>query len=220
MKHYLVPATPAGPTEIKEKGSRFISYLIPVDSPENAEEALKGLRKEHYNSTHVCFAWRLGNGEEKAFRYSDDGEPNGTAGVPIYNVVKGSGIFNILIASVRYYGGTKLGTGGLIRAYSASAKAVLDIVKTSKIIPKQRCIVKTPFKQISIVTHIIEKTEESEIIRRDYEADGVALFVDIPVENVEKFKQNIVEATASQTTIEEVSLSERGGQGAHSQIRE
>ncbi|MCK5808955.1 YigZ family protein [bacterium] len=202
MKRYTVPAAPAGPIEIKEKGSRFISYLTPVSSSEDAEEALKKLRKEHYNSTHVCFAWRLGNGDETAFRYSDDGEPNGTAGLPIYNTVKGSELFNILVASVRYYGGTKLGTGGLLRAYSASAKGVVEVVNRKIVIPKQLCTLTVPFKQISIVTHTIEQTEEGDIVSRNYKVDGVVLGVNIPVESVNDFREKIVEATASQTTVE------------------
>ena len=202
MKSYSVPAEVTQPVEIKEKGSRFISSLFPIKSADDASEILHTLRKKHYNATHVCFAWRIGDGEEKASRYSDGGEPNGTAGTPLYNAIKGLELFNILIVSVRYYGGTKLGTGGLIRAYSASAKAAIEVVKIAHIIPKKRCILTTPFKQVSIVTHLIEQTPESEITTRDYHAEGVIISVNIPVEIINDFMKRVVDATASQTKVE------------------
>lgn len=202
MKSYSVPAEITQPIEIKEKGSRFISAIFPIQSADEANEILQTLRRKHYNATHVCFAWRLGDGEEKASRHSDDGEPNGTAGAPLYNTIKGIELFNILIVSVRYYGGTKLGTGGLIRAYSASAKASLEMVEIEHIILKKRCTLTTPFKQISIVTHIIEQTSESDITAKNYHAEGVILSVDVPVEIIDDFMKKVVNATASQTTVE------------------
>ena len=111
--------------EIKIKGSRFIGEVVPASSIEDAEAALGQIRKREYNATHHCWAYRLGV-KGDLFRYSDDGEPSGTAGQPILRHIDGLGITNILVVVTRYYGGTKLGTGGLIRAYGEAARLVLE----------------------------------------------------------------------------------------------
>ncbi len=110
---FLTIRSISGPNEFKEKGSRFISYIYPVSEKERAEEILDESRKKYYDSTHVCFGYRIGAGEEKNLRYSDDGEPSGTAGLPILNELRSRELFNALIVVIRYYGGTKLGTGAL-----------------------------------------------------------------------------------------------------------
>jgi len=112
----------------KIKGSRFIGRVYPVSSKEDAENKLEDIRKEFYNVTHNCFAYRVGSstGDGSIFRFSDDGEPAGTAGKPILNSINSASLTNILVVVTRIYGGTKLGTGGLIRAYGQSAREVLD----------------------------------------------------------------------------------------------
>ncbi len=92
---------------------------------ETIKSILDGLWKEHHNATHVCYAWRLG-WDYSRYRANDDGEPSGTAGKPIYGQIQSADLTNILIAVVRYYGGTKLGTGGLIDAYKTAAKLCID----------------------------------------------------------------------------------------------
>ena len=111
--------------EIKVKGSRFIGETCIVASVEDALQRLETIRKREYNATHHCYAWLVGLGADQQFKYSDDGEPSGTAGKPIYDVVAGSGVVNLLCVVTRYFGGTKLGTGGLVRAYSEAARAVM-----------------------------------------------------------------------------------------------
>lgn len=113
---------------IEIKKSKFISYAFPVDNFSDVNDILQNLRKEHKEATHVCFAYVLSSPNlEKA---SDDGEPDGTAGKPILDVIKKNNLQDVLIAVVRYFGGIKLGAGGLVRAYSTSAG---DIVKLSRI---------------------------------------------------------------------------------------
>ena len=104
--------------KIKIKGSQFIGYAIKVISVQNAEEELSSIKKEHFDATHHCYAFKLNTGEEK---YSDDGEPNGTAGVRILNAINHYNLTNIIIIVVRYFGGTKLGIGPLGKAYGDSA---------------------------------------------------------------------------------------------------
>lgn len=109
----------------KEKGSKFLAFAIPVNSIESAKEHIQELRDLHPKAVHVCFAWRIGV-DRFEDRYSDDGEPNNSAGKPIFGQILAAEITNILIAVVRYYGGTKLGVGGLVTAYKTAAKEAVD----------------------------------------------------------------------------------------------
>jgi len=109
----------------KEKGSRFISYAYPVLDEEDVKKKLADLWLLHPDATHICYAYRLGlEGED--YRANDDGEPSGSAGLPIYNQILSKNITFVLVASVRYYGGTKLGVPGLVRAYKQSAQLALE----------------------------------------------------------------------------------------------
>lgn len=110
--------------EIIEKKSRFIGYAAPVETEEAAQAFLQEIRTRHRDATHNCYAYQVGEHNQYQ-RSSDDGEPSGTAGRPILEVIKGSGLSNVIVVVTRYFGGTLLGTGGLVRAYSATAAAAL-----------------------------------------------------------------------------------------------
>jgi len=114
--------------EMRVKGSRFIGYASSVDSPEEADEHLRVIRKKYHGATHHCFAYRIGTDGE-IFRRSDDGEPSGTAGKPILEALAGRNLTDALCIVTRYFGGVKLGTGGLARAYGACAAQTLDAAK-------------------------------------------------------------------------------------------
>lgn len=110
---------------VKEKGSKFIGFAFPVNNENELKNALEKIRSEHPKATHHCYAFRMGiNGEN--YRANDDGEPSGSAGLPIYNQLLANEITNVLVISVRYYGGTKLGVSGLVKAYKESAKITLE----------------------------------------------------------------------------------------------
>lgn len=113
----------------KEKGSKFLGFAFPCKAAENAKAIIDRLRKEHHGACHVCFAWRFGT-EKYADRYSDDGEPNNSAGKPIFGQILSAEITNVMVAVVRYYGGTNLGVGGLINAYKTAAK---DAILTANV---------------------------------------------------------------------------------------
>jgi uncharacterized YigZ family protein len=118
----------------KEKGSRFLAYAFPVGSELEVKEHLLELRKKYYDATHHCYAYVIGrNGEQS--RAQDDGEPSGTAGLPILNQIKSKALTNVLVVVVRYFGGTKLGASGLVSAYKTAAGMVLEACQT------QECIV-------------------------------------------------------------------------------
>ncbi len=110
---------------IKEKGSKFIGFAYPVNSESDVKDQLNQLKERHPKATHHCYAYRLGISGEN-YRANDDGEPSGSAGLPIYNQLLAHGITNILVIVVRYYGGTKLGVGGLVKTYKETAKMTLE----------------------------------------------------------------------------------------------
>ena len=109
----------------KEKGSKFIAFAVPCYNEKEAKEYLDSWRKEHYQSRHVCYAYRFGV-DQKVFRANDDGEPNNSAGMPIYGQIQSFEVTNVLVVVVRYFGGVKLGVGGLISAYKIAAQMALE----------------------------------------------------------------------------------------------
>ena len=192
------------PLEIKEKNSRFISQCFPVATKDEAEEIVKKLWKEHYDCTHICFAYLLGEGEIQTFRYSDDGEPSGTAGLPIYNEILRKELFNVLVTSVRYYGGIKLGTGGLTRTYGASARAALDTAQVETVIIKKELIVDIPFDFTGIAMSYTGRFDGLEIKSTTYTETGSSVKVRIPIASVEKFIAEMVEKTGGKIKPETV----------------
>jgi uncharacterized YigZ family protein len=109
----------------KEKGSKFLSFAYPVSQEESIKEVLDSLQKRYHDARHYCYAWSL-KPEKVHYRMNDDGEPSGTAGKPIYGQIVSRDLTNLLVVVVRYFGGTKLGVGGLIRAYRSAASDALD----------------------------------------------------------------------------------------------
>jgi uncharacterized YigZ family protein len=117
---YLTIASPSEGS-YKEKGSRFLAFAYPVSSETEIREKLESLKAQYFDARHHCYAWMLGP-EKKHFRANDDGEPNHSAGDPILGQLRAMKLTNVLIVVVRYFGGTKLGVGGLISAYRSAAK--------------------------------------------------------------------------------------------------
>jgi uncharacterized YigZ family protein len=125
IHEYKTIEKPVENTLLKEKGSKFIGFAFPVNNETGLKNALEKVRAEHPKATHHCYAFRMGlHGEN--YRANDDGEPSGSAGLPIYNQLLANDITNVLVISVRYYGGTKLGVSGLVKAYKESAKITLE----------------------------------------------------------------------------------------------
>lgn len=109
----------------KEKNSKFLGYAYPLETEEEVKPILAALRKQHPNAVHFCYAYQLG-AEQIAYRANDDGEPSGSAGIPIYGQIQSFGLTNVLVVIVRYFGGVKLGVGGLISAYKTAAQLCLE----------------------------------------------------------------------------------------------
>jgi uncharacterized YigZ family protein len=150
--------------EIKEKGSLFKGFVYPVLSENGVQVILNDLKKNYHDATHYCFAYRL---KDENFRYSDDGEPSGTAGRRILNAIDHFFLVDTLCVVIRWYGGTKLGTGPLGKAYYASAEAAL---KSADIITKEPfayCLIKAPYEYTRQLYHIFDKYQVR-IDKKDY----------------------------------------------------
>jgi len=122
---YKTISGPSEETLYKEKGSKFFGYAFAVTSEEEVKSHLETLRKRHQGAVHFCYAFQIGT-ESKYYRANDDGEPSNSAGMPIYGQIQSFGLTNVLIVSVRFFGGVKLGVGGLISAYRTSAQMAIE----------------------------------------------------------------------------------------------
>ena len=153
----------------KDKGSKFYGYAFPVTNEEEIKEKIELLKKQHYNARHWCYAWQLGKNYDH-YRANDDGEPSNSAGMPIYGQLQSFNVTNILVVVVRYFGGTKLGVGGLIKAYKNGAKLALE---NSIIIHKtidEVFLIKFEYPEMNTIMRII-KDENISIINQKMELD-------------------------------------------------
>ncbi|MCD9854930.1 YigZ family protein [Epilithonimonas sp. JDS] len=158
---------------MKEKGSKFIGFAYPVNSESEVKSRLHHLQNFHPKATHHCYAYRLGIIGEN-YRANDDGEPSGSAGLPIYNQLLAHQITNVLVVVIRYYGGTKLGVGGLVKAYKESAKFTLE---EAKIITKElesKIELKFKFSQQNIIFTLLNKYDAKII---SFEAEDICTIV-------------------------------------------
>jgi uncharacterized YigZ family protein len=153
----------------KEKNSKFFGYCFPIRSEEQVKEILEKIKKEHYSARHWCYAFQIGT-EQIHYRANDDGEPSGSAGLPIYGQIQSFELTNILVIVVRYFGGVKLGIGGLVTAYKETAKMALEncdiIEKTIDI----RYKIKFDYKHMNRVMRII-KEKNINIVGQKLELD-------------------------------------------------
>ncbi len=183
----------------KVKGSRFIASLAPVASAEGAMAFVEARREEFRDATHNCFAWRLGLGRD-AMRYGDDGEPSGTAGRPILQEIDGRRLTDVVVVVTRYFGGTKLGTGGLIRAYGGAAAAALELADVV-----ERPVVETlrlafSYDASGAVQGVLSAFG-LEPLDSDYGAE-VRMEIAVPVEDVDRLKTALSDATRGRIGID------------------
>lgn len=196
-----------GEGEIIEKKSRFIATVIPIHSEQEAQEELSRLRKKYWDATHNCFAYVIGEKQEKQ-RCSDDGEPSGTAGRPMLDVLLGEGIHNILVVVTRYFGGTLLGTGGLVRAYQKAVQEGLSISQVVEKCPGKQYQIETDYSGIGKLQYIIGQMGLHEM-ETEY-TDNVTVFVMVPLEQCGAFEKKVTEATAGQAGITILSETQYG----------
>ena len=188
-----------GESEIVEKKSRFIATVRPVESEEEALKFLEEMKKKYWDARHNCFVYSIGMNREFT-RCSDDGEPSGTAGRPMLDVILGEDIYNVAVVVTRYFGGVLLGTGGLVRAYS---KAVQEGLAASRVILKKQGIsmkITTDYTGIGKIQYIAGE-RNLPILDSEY-TDKVMLKLLVPVQEVESVQKAITEGTNGRAGIE------------------
>ena len=158
----------------KEKGSKFIGYAFPVFSEEDVKERLEEVRKKEYAARHHCYAYTL-HPDKSAWRANDDGEPANTAGKPILAQIQSKDLTNILIVVVRYFGGVKLGVGGLITAYRAAAADALENISIEKRFVKEIYEVAFQYPQMNEVMRLV-KDKSLEVVNQDFQIDCKLIF--------------------------------------------
>ncbi len=163
--YYTIKAPSKG--LFKDRGSKFIALAFPVQSEDEAMERLKEVKKEYYDARHHCYAYRI-NPENEIYKSSDDGEPSGTAGKPILNQLLSKELFNIIVIVVRYFGGTKLGTSGLINAYKTAARESLSDADVTKVLITRTITLEYEYPLMNTVMRII-KDENLTVAEQKFE---------------------------------------------------
>ena len=160
-----------GHAEIKREGSRFLGRAHPVDSEEDAELIVSDYRDRHYDARHVCYGLRVELGAQRIDRSNDDGEPARTGGFPIWQLLSGEELENSLIVVIRYFGGTKLGMGGLKRAYRDAAREALDDAGVRTIHPEIHLRITLPYSYFDQLQYLVDELEAARIVDRQFAAD-------------------------------------------------
>ncbi|MBE5791686.1 MAG: YigZ family protein [Clostridiales bacterium] len=172
--------------------SRFIGYGCPVETEEEALKFLNEIRTKHKDATHNCYAYIIGS-NMGIMRYSDDGEPGGTAGLPIIEVLKARGVTNCVVVVTRYFGGILLGAGGLVRAYSQGAAAAVNACGVGVIHPTARYIMEIPYPSLGRVEYFLKS--QPVIVEDKAFSDAIVMTLIVKNEDEEKFVEDIISAT-------------------------
>jgi len=187
-------------TKLKVEGSIFITTAIPIDSEESAKEWIRKISKEFFDATHNCFGWRIKKGEQESYKSSDAGEPRGTAGKPILSAIESEKLYNVLVVVTRYFGGIKLGTGGLSRAYRTSAQSALQKAeKVTKWITSEISL-SYPLSMTGRINQIFSKYNVR-ILQSGFQ-DYATARIEVKVSLLETIKKVLVEATNGQARFE------------------
>lgn len=197
QKKYVTILEP-GTGEIIEKKSRFIGYVRHVETEEEANDFVVEIKKKHYDARHNCYAYAVGE-DQSVLRFSDDGEPGGTAGKPILEVITGEGLKNVCVVVTRYFGGTLLGTGGLVRAYTEAAK---ECIAATEIVCKRMMVpidITTNYTDLGKIQYILS-SKGIDIKDSIYE-DNVSLRIEVFIDDVEAIEKNITEATSARAIL-------------------
>lgn len=172
--------------------SRFIGYGCPVETEEEALKFLNEIRTKHKDATHNCYAYIIGS-NMGIMRYSDDGEPGGTAGLPIIEVLKARGVTNCVVVVTRYFGGILLGAGGLVRAYSQGAAAAVNACGVGVIHPTARYIMEIPYPALGRVEYFLKS--QPVIVEDKAFSDAIVMTLIVKNEDEDKFVEDIISAT-------------------------
>ena len=189
-----------GTGEIVEKKSRFIGYVRHVEAEEDALAFVTEIKKKHYDARHNCYAYAIGQ-ERPLLRFIDDGEPGGTAGKPILEVLTGKDLCDICVVVTRYFGGTLLGTGGLVRAYTEAAQACIGatrMVRKCRVLP---VVIRTNYTDLGKIQYILGS--EGIDVKDSVYGEMVELRVELLVEDAQRIQNTLMEATAARVELEQ-----------------
>lgn len=204
-KTYLVPLA-----EIRREqtvvNSRFIATLAPAFSIEEARSFIARIKKEFADATHNVPAYIIGGGNTVAEYFSDDGEPSGTAGKPALTVLRGSGLGDVALVITRYFGGTLLGTGGLVKAYTEAAQSVVNAVERGERVPVHVAMAAIPYNLLERIRLLASKNH-GKVLGEDYAGD-VTLTLQFPLENFENFQADLRELSAGKIQAEVIETKE------------
>jgi uncharacterized YigZ family protein len=206
MTEYFVPTGP-GESEYVEKRSRFLGHVRPVESEEEAKAFVAAVKKEHYDARHNCWCYSIHDGPE---RYSDDGEPQGTGGMPVFDVLRKRELTNAAVVVTRYFGGTLLGAAGLVRAYSGSASAAADNAGEAEMYYCRRLDVTVNYGDSGKVRSRLESLaagDSDRSFRLELEppeyTHEVRFRIWTPAGDIERLKADLIDLTASRAVFAE-----------------
>lgn len=193
MTEYFIPTQPSE-AEFVEKRSRFIGHVLPVETEEEARAFVEAMKKRYYDARHNCWCYLIREGG--IVRYSDDGEPQGTAGQPMLGVFEKEGVTNLVCVVTRYFGGILLGAGGLVRAYTRSAKDALDAAGVSVVRRWVKMLVPCSYKSYERVRNETERFG-GVISDTEYGAD-ILLTVLVPEQDADTYNAMLIDLTAGE----------------------
>lgn len=204
MKEFYNTVNNCAKAEIVEKRSRFIASVMPAETEEDALAFLNAKRQEYWDATHNVYAYILE--ENQIMRYSDDGEPGGTAGLPVLDMLKKEGLTNLIVVVTRYFGGVLLGTGGLVHAYSKSAKAGIEAAEKIRMVLCRKLSLSCDYTMLGKLQNELSKWEN--IIRGEIiYTDRVEVPVFLPVSEAAAFCDFVIDKTNAAVTVTEGDVS-------------
>ncbi len=169
------------------KKSRFIGFIAPCENEVTAVNLLQQLHQQHTSASHIAFAYRFKTEKGILYRFHDAGEPSGTAGKPIFQHLEGKDLVNVLIAVIRYFGGIKLGTGGLTRAYGNTAKKVIEVAEVFPFVATTTLQVELDYKQLQQLEYQLQKFQ-GKILHKEF-SDTIKLTINLPTDHIADLKQ-------------------------------
>jgi len=194
--------TASGPALVEEeiKGSRFLGLVLPLEDVNQFETWLEGIRNEHPAATHHCWAYRFG----EEMRFSDDGEPGGTAGRPMLEVLLRRDLDRTGVVVVRYFGGKLLGAGGLVRAYSGTAAKALDSAGEREVEDRETLRIGVNYQSVDVVHRLVAETRAAVIGSEEYDSVGWNFELELPAAESAGFRKRLVDSTRGSARIKEV----------------
>ncbi|WP_374958970.1 IMPACT family protein [Gilvibacter sp.] len=186
--HYRTLKAPSAPQLFKDRGSKFIGYAFPIIHADEVGPIIETLKKEHHTARHWCYAYQLGLGEPE-YRANDDGEPSNSAGQPIYGQIQAFELTDVLVVVVRYFGGTKLGVGGLINAYRTGAKLALEASEIETRYVEIPFVIKTPYNLLGRIMRLISDMNIN--ILSQESAQDVTLSLSVRASQIDRVKNEV-----------------------------